>query len=100
MLIKEGQIMGILIFVVIMATNITLLQIKFLHKHKKLINIITAFAMSSWFVILIVHGIISGRAKSNFSEMRENYPIYIIVFVVAITIQLLLNQKKNQKEDK
>ncbi len=88
------------IFVVIIAINITLLQIKFLHKHKKLINTIAAFAMISWFVILIVLGIISGRAKSNLSEMRENYPIYIIVFVVAITIQLLLNRKKSKKEDK
>lgn len=99
MLIKEGQIMGIFFFVVIIATNITLLQIKFLHKHKKLINTITAFAMISWFVILIVLGIISGSAKSNLSEMRENYPIYIIVFVVAITIQLLLNRKKSQNAE-
>ncbi len=86
--------MGILIFIVIIATYITLIQIKFLHKYKKLINRITAFALSFWFVILIVLGIISGRAKSSFSEIRENYPIYIIVFVVAITLQWLLNRKK------
>jgi hypothetical protein len=88
------------IFVVIIATSISLLQIRYFQNHKKLIYRITAFAMATWLLALIVFGIISGRAKDSFSDLKEDYPIYLIVFIGAITIQLLFarNSKENKKD--
>jgi len=91
--------MEIIIFVVILATSITLLQIKYFQKYKNLIYRITAFAIVTWFLALIAFGIISGRAQTNLNNLKEDYPIYLIVFVIAITIQFIINRSANKNKD-
>ncbi|SFD72649.1 hypothetical protein SAMN05216378_1158 [Paenibacillus catalpae] len=78
--------MEMIFFVIIVATNITLLQIKYFQKYKKLINSITAFVIVIWLLALIAYGINSRRAQTNLNDLKEDYPIYIIVFILAITL--------------
>ncbi|ULL14740.1 hypothetical protein DVH26_10885 [Paenibacillus sp. H1-7] len=88
-----------IIFVVIIATNISLHQIKYFNQYKNLINRLTAFAFVTWFVVLIVYGIITGKAKTSFIDLKEDCPIYLIVFIGAITIQLLFARKSKDNKD-
>ncbi|MFC4306462.1 hypothetical protein [Cohnella boryungensis] len=94
--------MEMIIIVVIVATYITLSQISYFQNYKNHLNRITVFAIVIWFLALIVLGIISGRANTNFQNLKEDYPIYLIVFITAVTIQLLfsrISKDKNENKD-
>lgn len=91
--------MEMIFFVIIVATNITLLQIKYFQKYKKLINSITAFVIVIWLLALIAYGIISRRAQTNLNDLKEDYPIYIIVLILAITLQFIINRSAKKNKD-
>ncbi|MNK75977.1 hypothetical protein D3C87_955320 [compost metagenome] len=91
--------MEMISFVFIVVTSIMLLQIKYFQKYKKLINRITASAIVTWLVALIVYGTISGRTQTNLIVLKRNYPIYLIIFVIAITIEFIISRNSNKNKD-
>lgn len=90
--------MEMILIISIVAIYIMLIQIQRLQGYKRQINIITAFSIGAIFVFLIVEGIISGRAKSKILEMKDNYPIYLVVLGLALSIQWLIARKSKSKE--
>ncbi|MBD3922947.1 hypothetical protein H8B09_29840 [Paenibacillus sp. PR3] len=92
--------MTIMVCIVIAALSITILQFKYFQIYKKLISRFTIFSIAGWVIALIVYGVITGSSQPSFKDLKEDYPIYIIVIVIALTIQFIIKRNDDSLKRK